>query len=100
MKNQLVKSQKIIAMDSADFENIEELDQHINEMIENTGDGKKKRCIPCGKISRDNSHAKEHAETHIEGLSFPCKYCSKTFRSRPSLNNHKCPTKYASLKNK
>ena len=60
-----VKIQKIISVESSNFENIEELDQQINGMIENAGVGHKRRCIPCGKISRDNSHAKEHAETHI-----------------------------------
>ena len=81
--------QKIIAMESANFENIEELDQKINDMIENTGDGwRKRRCIPCGKISRDMSDARHHAETHIDGLSFPCQYCSKTFRSRHALKVH------------
>ena len=91
IKNQLVKTQKIIAMDSANFENVEELDQKINDMIEKVDGTQKRRCIPCGQVSRHLGHAKEHAEVHIEGLSFPCKYCSKTFRSRHSLKNHKCP---------
>ena len=30
-----------------------------------------------------------HIETHIEGLSYSCSLCEKTFRSRNSLNNHK-----------
>ena len=85
-----VKSQKIISMDSANFENIEELDRQINQMIEKVDGSYKRKCIPCGKINRDISHAREHAETHIEGLSFPCQYCGKTFRSRHSLRVHKC----------
>ena len=89
MKSQFVKTQNIVAMDSANFENIEELDRTINDMIEKVDDnGSTRRCIPCGKISKYTSHAREHAETHIEGLSFPCKYCDKTFRSRPNLRDH------------
>ena len=48
------------------MENIEELDHKISDMIEKV-DGKD-RCIPCGKISRFHSHAREHAETHIDGM--------------------------------
>ena len=96
-KNQLVKTQKIIAMDSANFGNVEELDQKIIDMIEKVDGTQKRRCIPCGQVSRHLGHAKEHAETHIEGLSFPCQYCSKTFRSRHSLKNHKCRVQQAVL---
>ena len=58
-------------------------------MIEKVDDnGSRRRCIPCGKISSNTTHAREHAETHIDGLSFPCNYCDKTFRSRPNLRDH------------
>ena len=89
VKNQFVKTQKLVAIDSANFENIEELDRTINDMIEKVDDnGSRRRCIPCGKISSNTTHAREHAETHIDGLSFPCNYCDKTFRSRPNLRDH------------
>ena len=91
VKNQFVKTQKIVAIDSANFENTEELDQTINEMIEKVDDNgsrRRYRCIPCGKISSMIFNAREHAETHIDGLSFPCQYCDKTFRSRPNLRDH------------
>ena len=88
MKNQFVKTQKIVAVDSANFENIEELDRTINDMIEKIDGTQKRRCIPCGKISSMLANAREHAETHIDGLSFPCQYCDKTFRSRPNLRDH------------
>ena len=83
-----IKSQKIITVESVNFENIEELDHKINDMIEKVDGTMRRRCIPCGKLSRGSSDAKEHAETHIEGLSFPCQYCEKTFRSRHSLKVH------------
>ena len=84
-----VKAQNIISMDSTNFENIEELDRQLNQMIEKVDGTYRRKCIPCGKINRDISHAREHAETHIEGLSFPCQCCGKTFRSRNSLRVHK-----------
>ena len=83
-----IKSHKIITVESVNFENIEELDHKINDMIEKVDGTQRRRCIPCGKLSRGTSDAKEHAETHIEGLSFPCQYCEKTFRSRLSLKTH------------
>ena len=83
-----IKSHKIITVESANFENIEELDHKINDMIEKVDGTMRRRCIPCGKLSRGSSDAREHAETHIEGLSFPCQYCEKTFRSRVSLKMH------------
>ena len=80
-----MKSHKIITVESVNFENIEELDHKINDMIEKVDGTQRRRCIPCGKLSRGSSDAREHAETHIDGLSFPCQYCEKTFRSRLSL---------------
>ena len=38
---------------------------------------------------KDLSHLKNHIETHLEGLSFPCQLCEKTFRSRNALSIHK-----------
>ena len=84
-----VKHQKIIDVKSANFENIEELDQKLKNMFERVdAGGTKRRCLPCGKISSSTSHAKEHAESHIDGLNFPCQHCNKTFRSRHSLRDH------------
>ena len=85
--------EKIISLHSSDFNSIEEVDQQIETMIERQLDGNY-RCQPCGRISNKRSNAKEHAETHIDGMSFPCQYCDKSFRSRPSHRDHvskKCP---------
>ena len=85
----------LIVVESTNFENLEELDQKINNMFERIdGGGKTRRCIPCGKITRDTCNAREHAETHIDGLNFPCQYCEKTFRLRQSLRIHKCISKW------
>ena len=46
-------------------------------------------CKTCNKIAKRSSEIRRHAEIHIEGLSFPCQPCGKSFRSRMLLNNHK-----------
>ena len=86
----IVKNQndKKLVVVSSNFENIEELDQTVNDMIERVEGGWQRRCRHCGKITRDIGAAREHAETHIEGLSFSCQYCEKTFRSRSSHRVH------------
>ena len=80
------KTEKIIVFESANFDNMEALDQKLSEMLE--GNGRSKICIPCGKISRDMTDAKLHAETHIDGLNFPCQHCDKSFRTRKAFRSH------------
>ena len=47
-------------------------------------------CLLCGKFGvKQRAQIKYHVETHLEGLSFPCQHCSKTFRSRNALHIHK-----------
>ena len=46
-------------------------------------------CKICNFIKRDKTSVTRHIETHIEGLSYSCSVCQKTFRSRNSLNVHK-----------
>ena len=83
----LPKYERIIAIESENFNSIEELDHKIEEMIERL-EGRTRKCKICGKISRDSMVARDHAETHIDGLSFPCKLCNKIFRTRNSLRKH------------
>ena len=62
----------------------------VDELVEKTGEGW--RCKQCGKISKSNtgsSDIRRHAEIHIEGLSFNCHHCEKTFRSRDLLKAHR-----------
>ena len=47
------------------------------------------RCKICNSSKRDKTDIVRHIETHIEGLSYACTECHKTFRSRNSLQNHK-----------
>ena len=61
----------------------------VDDLVEKTEDGW--RCKACGKIStsKTSSDIRRHAEMHIEGLSFDCQLCDKTFRSRQNLAKHK-----------
>jgi len=62
------------------------LDLQIMQMIEKS-DGVW-NCKVCGKAEANISHIKEHAETHIEGMSHGCHICNKSFSTRPSLRGH------------
>ena len=72
----------------ASSKNIIEIDAQINENVEKCSDGRY-QCKMCGKISKQKINLKNHIETHIEGLSFGCQLCGKTFRSRESIRTHK-----------
>ena len=73
---------------------IDEVKKTVQQYIETDDDGKSK-CSICRKeaVGKNPAHAKwnleNHIETHLEGLSFPCQLCGKTFRSRKILTNHK-----------
>ena len=70
--------------------NVDEIEAKIAEnMLKSPADGTYS-CMICGKSGdRHKSHMKNHVETHMEGLSFPCQICGKTFRSRNVLHKHK-----------
>ena len=88
--NLLVQDQKkikIIFENNEDFQTIEELNSYIEKLITQTENGHK--CNICHKISGYKSHMREHMEIHIDGLSFECKLCGKSLRSRNSHRNHK-----------
>ena len=60
------------------------------ELIQKNPDGSV-TCKVCGRISKSTCAASDmgrHVEIHMEGLSFPCKSCNKTFRSRSFLRHH------------
>jgi len=78
----------VISFNASDLTSTEDIDRQIKEMIEKVG-GKQYLCKPCGKISTQKSNANEHAETHMEGLSFACQMCDKIFRKRNTLRLHK-----------
>ena len=67
-------------------EDTSELDQKIQEMI-SSNDGIF-TCTICGKTAKLRTNLAKHIETHMDGLSFQCQTCDKSFRSRNSLQNH------------
>ena len=72
---------------ATNIDNEADVDQMIIENIAENEDGKK-CCGVCGKTSKTTQDLKRHVETHIDGLSFSCQKCDKTFRSRESRRRH------------
>ena len=58
----------------------------VDDIVEKTEEGW--MCKVCGKTTK-TLDIRRHAEIHIEGLSFDCQLCDKTFRSRNSLKLHR-----------
>ena len=77
-----------IIFQSENYENIEELDLEIEKRMEKQADGKW-MCLTCERIFKIKGHMKEHIETHIDGLKFPCQNCDKVLRSRNTLRSHR-----------
>merc|ERR1719342_2028628 len=46
------------------------------------------KCLVCGFNSNYKQSIVGHAETHIEGLEYTCKYCKKIVKTRNHLSNH------------
>merc|ERR1712189_26276 len=65
----------------------EEVDQKIRDLITKESDIYK--CTVCGKLSNHLANMKRHVEVHIDGLSYSCNICDKTFRSKPSFSMHR-----------
>ena len=80
------RTRKKMCYDLAATNDKSEIDQKIKELIVKADTGFV--CTACGKTGKDSSNMKKHAETHIEGLSYNCQLCDKTFRSRNLLLNH------------
>ena len=59
-----------------------EVDEKIQELMEKT-EGRY-CCKVCDYASKNTGHIREHVELHIDGLSYPCQFCEKTFRYRNS----------------
>ena len=58
----------------------------VDNLVERTQEGW--RCKACGKTMK-TLDIRRHAEIHIEGLSYQCPLCDKTFRQRNLLKSHK-----------
>ena len=73
-------------------EDVSDVENTVNQYMELCEDGRYK-CTLCGKMQKEKGkfqrNLKNHIETHLEGLSFPCQLCGKTFRSRNSYYVHR-----------
>ena len=82
----------VVPISSTDISDVRKT---VQQYIETDSNGKSK-CTICGKEAVGNHHPttarqslENHIETHLEGLSFPCPLCGKTFRSRNALDIHR-----------
>ena len=82
-----------VALSSELFGDLQKLDEQANSMMQKTSrksaHGKPLyNCNVCGKEAI-NSDIKKHIEAnHLEGISIPCNFCDKIFRSSRSLTTH------------
>ena len=77
----------VVPVSSAD---VSEAKKIVQQYMETLDDGSVK-CTICGKVNTGKcrkAHLENHIETHLEGLSFPCHLCGKTFRSKNAFNVH------------
>ena len=81
-----LKSNKNVVVKATNIANTEDIDKQLDNLLEK--EGSQYRCKPCGKMSSRKFHAYEHAEIHMEGLSYDCHMCEKTYRLRTSLRSH------------
>ena len=70
----------------------DEVSEKISQYLIENDDGTYS-CGFCGKTGDKSSRSRKfimqrHVETHLDGLSYPCQTCQKTFRSKNSLNSH------------
>ena len=74
--------------------NIQELDEQINSLM--TKSSRKNKygqpiyiCNVCGKEGYHRRDVRDHIEAnHLEGISIPCNFCEKMFRTRHSMRQH------------
>ena len=64
-----------------------DIEDTVNQHFERVSSGVYK-CKLCGKIAKKSIDLKRHIETHIDGVSYECNVCAKTFRSKNSLGCH------------
>ena len=77
--------QKPVISVNADFDNLNQKMDSILERVNGIW-----TCNICGKTSKGNNKKdmKRHAETHIEGVSYPCNQCGRTLRCSQALVMH------------
>ena len=81
----------IAKINTAESESISEVSQQIEENIVRNADNMWECKVCCRSFARKDV-LRQHIETHVEGGSYDCPMCEKTFRSRHSLKMHKIRT--------
>ena len=66
---------------------LDEVNEMIQQNFEKISSGVF-QCRLCEKVSKKRIDMKRHVETHLEGLSYPCQQCGKTYRSKDVLRHH------------
>ena len=95
LDTELREADKAVALTSYFSGGLQELDDKCNSLIEKTfkrrtNERTMLRCKVCGKEESFSTTMKNHIEAnHLEGVSVPCNFCEKTFRSRNALAHHK-----------
>ena len=84
-KNEIARFDKVTIPISA--EDLNEIEEKVSQYVEKL-ENKRYMCTICGKEAERSRNLKNHIETHMEGLSFPCSSCGRTFRSSHSLYKH------------
>ena len=91
-KKQFEMSMKTVAI-KTDDENL--INEQVLQYMEECSDGRFK-CTVCGKMSNEKAKKsvqkadmKKHMQTHMDGLTYTCSLCQKTFRSKNALSAHK-----------
>ena len=91
-----MKSERRVAIPNFASGDLQELDERVKSMMEKTTKQKPNGtkmayvyiCSLCGKEGQGIA-IRDHIESnHLEGVSIPCNFCEKTFRSRHMLANH------------
>ena len=84
-------SERSVAVKRDSSEDFSEIDAQINSMMKMSQNGRRRThiCKVCGKEGHSNDVRKHIESNHLEGLSFPCNLCEKTFRSRNAFAVHK-----------
>ena len=76
-------------------EDLSQLDAQIESMMEMSQNlvshatHRATVCTACGKEGKRNDIRRHIEANHLEGLSFPCNLCEKSYRSRHAIWRHK-----------
>ena len=88
------KPNNVVAIPNNFSNDFKELDEKVNSMMKKSenllpnGQRKAHICKVCGKEGMGNDIKKHIEANHLEGVSIPCNFCERTFRSRKSLREH------------